>query len=131
MIAQFVFTILLLAVILYAWNAYRRSPLVGLLSLCAALAGLYFVWLPAHATQLAVFVGIGRGVDLILYVWVAISLIVVVNLHLKLRAQMECITALARSVAIAQARSGGALPGEISAVAAGRSGAPDAAPRQG
>jgi hypothetical protein len=102
-----------------------------LLSLSAALAGLYFVWLPAHATQLAAFVGIGRGVDLILYVWVAISLIVVVNLHLKLRAQMECITALARSVAITQARSGGSLPGEISAVAAGRSGAPDAAPRQG
>ena len=105
MIAKIFFTLLLLTVILYAWNAYRRSPVVGLLSLGAAVAGLYFVWLPSHATELATLTGIGRGVDLILYVWVAISLIVVVNLHLKLRAQMECITELARSMAIAEARA--------------------------
>jgi hypothetical protein len=114
MIAQAVFTILLLVVVLYAWNAYRRSPLVGLLSLGAALSGLYFVWLPAHATQLAALAGIGRGVDLILYTWVAISLIVVVNLHLKLRAQMDCITALARNLAITQARTQTALAGKNS-----------------
>lgn len=100
MIAQLVFIILLLAVVLYAWREYRHAPVVGLLSMLAALAGLYFVLVPQHATWLAAHVGIGRGVDLVIYVWVAISLIVLLNLHLKMRAQLELITVLARAVAL-------------------------------
>src|SRR5215831_7580241 len=105
MIAQFILSTLLLGIFLYAWAEYRRSPTVAVLAGLAAAAGLYFVWFPAHSTQLAELVGIGRGVDLILYVWVCISLIVLLNLHLKLRTQMELITMLARKLAIADARS--------------------------
>ena len=101
MIAQFILSILLAAVLLYAWTEYRRSPAVALLSLLAATAGLYFVWFPESSTQLAELVGVGRGADLILYTWVCISLIVLLNLHLKLRTQMEVITMLARKNAIA------------------------------
>jgi hypothetical protein len=71
-----------------------------------AAAGLYFVWLPAHATVLAASVGIGRGVDLIIYIWVIISLMLLLNLHLKLRSQAELITILMREVAVANARTG-------------------------
>ena len=101
MIAQIILTGLLSCVLLYAWIEYRRAPVIGLLSV---LAALYFVWVPAHATWLAALVGIGRGVDLILYIWVVISLIVLLNLHLKLRMQLEQITILARELAIANAR---------------------------
>ena len=100
MIAQVVLTTLLACVLLYAWIEYRRAPVIGLLAVVAALAGLYFVWVPAHATRLAALVGIGRGVDLILYVWVVISLIMLLNLHLKLRVQLELTTALARQIAL-------------------------------
>ena len=103
MIAQFVLSSLLAAVLLYAWTEYRRTPLVALLTVFVATAGIYFVWVPEHSTQLAELVGIGRGVDLILYIWVCISLIVLLNLHLKLRTQMELITTLARKAAIADA----------------------------
>ena len=103
MIAQFILTILLAGILLYAWTEYRRSPVVALLTLFVATAGLYFVWVPDHSTQLAELVGIGRGVDLILYTWVCISLIVLLNLHLKLRTQMDLITTLARKVALADA----------------------------
>ena len=103
MIAQLVLSVLLAAILLYAWTEYRRSPTVALLSLFVATAGLYFVWFPAHSTWLAELVGIGRGVDLILYTWVCISLLVLLNLHLKLRTQMESITVLARKAAIAEA----------------------------
>jgi len=103
MIAQFILSILLAGILLYAWTEYRRSPVVALLTLVVAAAGLYFVWIPEHSTQLAELVGIGRGVDLMLYVWVCISLIVLLNLHLKLRTQMELITTLARKVALADA----------------------------
>jgi hypothetical protein len=105
MIAQLVLSTLLAAILLYAWTEYRRSPVVALATVLVATAGIYFVWVPTHSTQLAALVGIGRGVDLILYIWVCISLIVVLNLHLKLRTQTEMITALARKIALAEAQS--------------------------
>jgi hypothetical protein len=104
MIAQFVLSALLAGILLYAWTEYRRSPAVALLTVLVASAGIYFVWMPEHSTQLAELVGIGRGVDLILYIWVCISLIVLLNLHLKLRTQTELITTLARKLAIAEAQ---------------------------
>ncbi len=116
MIAQFVFSIVLASVFLYAWTEYRRSPVVALLASVAATAGLYFVWFPSHSTRLAEFVGVGRGVDLILYTWVCISLIVLLNLHLKLRNQLELITVLARTIALANVGSerGADRPAETS-----------------
>jgi hypothetical protein len=102
MIAQFILSMLLAGIVVYAWSEYARSPAVAVVTLLVASAGLYFVWMPEHSTQLAEAVGIGRGVDLILYIWVCLSLIVLVNLHLKLRTQMELITALARKIALAE-----------------------------
>ena len=104
MIAQLTLTILLACILLYAWIEIRRAPVISVLSMLAAFPGLYFVWVPDHATALATLVGVGRGVDLMLYLWVVISLIVLLNLHLKLRAQMDVITVLAREIAIANAR---------------------------
>src|SRR5467141_2351585 len=100
MIAQLILTALLFGVLLYAWSEYRRSPVIGNLSFLAALAGLDFVWVPSHASDLAEWAGVGRGVDLIIYIWVVISMLLLLNLHLKLRMQLELITALARQIAI-------------------------------
>jgi hypothetical protein len=105
MIAQLILTAFLLGILLYALTEYQRSPAVGLIAVLAAVGGLYFVWVPSHATRLAEIVGIGRGVDLIFYIWIVISLLLLLNLHLKLRAHMELITVLARELAIANARS--------------------------
>jgi len=104
MIARLILTALLLTVLAYAAIQYRSSRWIGALAVLTALAGLYFVWLPGHATVLAEWAGVGRGVDLILYTWVAISLIMLLNIHLKLRAQIELITALARAAALNDAR---------------------------
>jgi small membrane protein len=103
MIAQVVFSLLLGTVLVYAWAEYRRSPIVAGLSFVVSLLGFYFVWVPSHATRVAELFGIGRGADLVLYLWVCISLIVLLNLHLKLRTQHELLTALARSIALANA----------------------------
>jgi hypothetical protein len=105
MIAQFILSILLGGILLYAWTECRRSPAVSFLAAVAATAGIYFVWVPRHSTQLAELVGVGRGVDLILYVWVCISLILLLSLHLKLRMQRELITMLARKLALADAHA--------------------------
>jgi small membrane protein len=105
MIAQIGLSILLAGVLIYAWTEYRRAPIISVVSMLVATAGLYFVWLPSHATRLAALVGIGRGVDLILYVWVVISLILLLNLHLKLRSQAELITIMIRQIALSNART--------------------------
>jgi len=105
MTAQILLSILMAGVLLYAGNERRRSPVVAWASIVAAIAGLYFTWVPDHATLLAHWIGIGRGVDLVIYVWVCITLIVLLNLHLKLRTQMELVTVLARTIALAEARA--------------------------
>ena len=106
MTAQIVLSILMAGVLLYAGNERRRSPVVAWASIVAAIAGLYFTWVPDHATFLAHWTGIGRGVDLVLYVWVCITLIVLLTLPLKLRPQMELVTVLARTIALAEAKAG-------------------------
>ena len=93
-------SILLIGVVLYAGNERCRSPTVAWLSVLTAAGGLYFIWTPDHATRVAQWSGVGRGVDLVLYIWVCITLIVLLNLHLKLRTQMEIITILARTIAL-------------------------------
>ncbi len=103
MIVQLVLSVLLGAVLLHGWTQLRRSPLVAWLSLTAATGGLYLVWAPAHTTEIAGMLGIGRGADLIMYLWVCISLNLLLSLHLKLLRQQETITKLARHVALANA----------------------------
>jgi hypothetical protein len=102
-IAQLILSSLLFAIILYAWAEYHRVPIIGILFIVGSGTGLYFVWVPSHATLLAELAGVGRGVDLISYLWSAISLLMILNLHLKLRAQMELITVLARTIALNEA----------------------------
>ncbi len=103
MIAQLILTAMLAGIILYSWAQYRQSPVVGSLASVAALIGIYFVWIPSQASELAALAGIGRGADLVLYLWVVISLLVILNLHLKLTTLLELITVLARRAAIEQA----------------------------
>ena len=106
MIAQLVLSALLVAMLAYAVIAARRTRFVSTLIGLAALAGLYFVWQPDSANELANWVGIGRGADLVLYVWVVLSMLVGLNLHLRLRTQADQITRLARALALLEARKG-------------------------
>ena len=105
MIAQIVFTLLLIAIVLMAIVQLRRIPLVGAAVICAALFGGYLVWIPQHATLIAHSIGVGRGTDLLLYVWVLISFAILFVLYLNTREQFQIITVLARTVALAEART--------------------------
>lgn len=103
MIAQVVFTLVLLAVMLVAFAQFPQIPLVGGAVICAALFAAYIVWVPDHATYLANLVGIGRGADLVLYIWVLISCAILLLLYLNIREQLQLITTLARRMALADA----------------------------
>jgi len=103
MIAQVVFTIVLMGVALAALAQLPQIPVVGGGVVGAALFGAYLVWMPDHATYIANSVGIGRGADLVLYVWVLITCAILLLLYLNLREQLQLITALARRMALAEA----------------------------
>jgi small membrane protein len=105
MIAQIIFTLMLLAVMLAAFTQFPQIPLVGGVVIWAALFGAYLVWMPDHATYLANVVGIGRGADLLLYVWILISCAILLLLYLNLREQAQLITTLARKMALSDAAS--------------------------
>jgi hypothetical protein len=105
MIAQVGFTLLLTVIVLMAFVQLRQIPLVGTAVIGAALFGGYLVWTPEDATAIAHLIGIGRGTDLILYVWVLISLTILLVLYLKTREHFQIITVLARTMALAEARS--------------------------
>lgn len=102
MIAQVIFTLVLVAVMLVAFAQWPQLPLVGGVVICAALFGAYLVWLPEDATYLAHLIGIGRGADLVLYVWVLISFAILLVLYLNSREQLQLITTLARRMALAE-----------------------------
>src|SRR5262249_3577726 len=103
MMAQLLLSFLLSAILAYALAERRRSPVVGVLALAAASAGLYFVWVPAHATALAEFAGIGPGGDLILYTWVVSSVLVLLTFTLKFATKPEAMTGFARAFALGEA----------------------------
>ena len=105
MIAQIVFTLLLIAIVLLAFVQLRHIPLVGAGVICAALFGDYLVWTPEHATLIAHSIGVGRGTDLLLYVWVLISFALLFVLYLNTREQFQTVTGLARAIALADART--------------------------
>lgn len=100
MIAQVLFTLALLAVVLIALAQLAQLPLIGGASICVALFGIYLVWMPEEATYIAKFVGVGRGADLIMYIWILISFSVLLLLYLSTRNQLQLITALARNIAL-------------------------------
>lgn len=100
MIAQIIFTLALLAVVLIAFAQLQQVPLIGGVSICVALFGIYLVWMPDDATHIARFVGVGRGADLIMYIWILISFSVWLLIYLSMREQLQLITSLARNMAL-------------------------------
>jgi small membrane protein len=103
MIFQLLLTMSLILVIVYAFTQKAKSLPVSSVATLSALAGLYFVWAPNQANDIAQAIGIGRGADLIFYCWGVISLVLLLNLHFKLRSNMELLTVLTRKIAIMEA----------------------------
>ena len=104
MIIQILLTLGLVVLILYAYAQRATSRLIPVVMTTIGVVGLYFVWLPDHANDLAHLVGVGRGADLVLYCWILISLIVTLNLHIVVRSNLRLITELARHIALSEPR---------------------------
>lgn len=87
-------------VLLYALLQRSRSLYISIVMSLVSLAGMYFVWSPESANELAHSVGVGRGADLVIYCWLVISLIISMNLQFKILQLQSAITILVREVAL-------------------------------
>jgi hypothetical protein len=104
-IFQFFLILALIALALYSYSQWRRSPAVSVSVFALAVLGMALASAPDLATDLARLVGIGRGADLVIYCFVLISLVAIFNLHLKLRASDSNTTEVVRALAILTAQS--------------------------
>jgi hypothetical protein len=105
MIFQILFSLLLVAVALYAYLQKSKSPYFFYSLNILIFMGIYLLWNPKDATRLANLGGVGRGADLLLYVWVVMSFLIVINMHYKIRQLMAYLTILSRRLAILEAET--------------------------
>ena len=115
---RYLLTFFGLLVIAYGLREWRRSRLVGLSLVVISLVGMFFVWFPAVADEIAALAGVTRGADLVLYCYSATSFVLLLNLALKQRELQQSITGLARHISLSTAQCPGsdvpppvALPG--------------------
>lgn len=94
-------TVGLLVFLVYGTSQRGKSLFVFYATLAIGAAGLFFVWMPEEANDLAYLLGVGRGADLILYCWILTSLIMALNLHVLIRENQQVTTELARQLALA------------------------------
>ena len=82
----------------------QKSRLLSNAILVVSLTGIYFVLFPERTSQLAHWVGVGRGADLVLYCWLVISIIFSMHLQLQILHLHALITDLAREIALQGSR---------------------------
>lgn len=95
------------AVILVRGRRTALSLLVRrALMLAAIVAGVVAVILPDTVTDVAQFVGVGRGTDLVLYLLVVVFLFTTIGLYLRLSEMHDRYVELARQLALHEADEG-------------------------
>jgi hypothetical protein len=104
MIISFFLSVMMLAAVGAGLGLRRRAPAIGAAIAIAAMFGLYFVWVPEQLTDLAHYLGVGRGADLVLYLWVSLTFLAVAGLVLEIRHLQRQLTLLAREQALQRAR---------------------------
>jgi hypothetical protein len=107
-------TLGLLGAFSYVFVQSGTLRLIKLTTTVVIVLGIYFVWLPTHATLVAEVLGVGRGADLLMYFWIMVTLIVLLNLQLKLRAINIMLTKLTRHIAKLEATGTKEMDGERS-----------------
>ncbi|MFN3721010.1 MAG: DUF2304 family protein [Rhizobium rhizophilum] len=104
MTIQFILAFIILILAAYAIRQIKTSAPIAICMLLCCMSGLLLVIFPAISTDIANFLGVGRGADLVIYILAVLTLGGIFNLHLRIRATQELITNLARAQAIASAR---------------------------
>ncbi|MDX1909631.1 MAG: DUF2304 domain-containing protein [Bacteroidia bacterium] len=100
---QLILIPVLLGLLLAFQARLRPYPRVRLLFSAAMLAALVFTLILDTSTQLAQWLGVGRGVDLVTYVALLTLSVVCVGLYLRIARLEQQLTTLVRAQALQQA----------------------------
>jgi hypothetical protein len=114
--ASYLLLALVAALVAYDWASLRgKNRRAVYVEVAAFVVGAFFIAFPSRATDLAHFVGIGRGVDFLLYpivIWLVRESLVTRRRRLE---DDQRLTELARAVAIRGATADPRLVGDEAA----------------
>lgn len=97
-ISLFVIIVVYRLIAKYREGIIKTSELIGWLAIWLIVAVVF--WLPGTTSYLALFFGIGRGVDLAIYIAVLIIFYLIFRLYLKLDKQQSELTKIVRHLAL-------------------------------
>lgn len=100
MIFQVLFTFVMACVFAATILRGGRTGIVKHAMLLVCATGTLFVWWPSLTTELANFLGIGRGADLLLYCFVMVTLLASFWLLARLKQTQERLTMIVRHLAV-------------------------------
>ena len=106
MIIQTILVAALAACMLYGFVKAGHSRLVRWPMVLTSALGIYFVLHPERTTEIAEWLGVGRGADLLLYLWVVVTLLLFVRTALVQVQYRRELTAIARELALRSAAGG-------------------------
>ncbi len=100
MIIQAILVAALAGCMLYGLIKGGHSRFVRWPMVLASALGIYFVLNPEQTTEIASWLGVGRGADLLLYLWVVVSLLLFVRMALVQVQYRQELSAVARELAL-------------------------------
>jgi hypothetical protein len=103
MIIRPLITLALLVILLLAMLQAHTGRLVPASMATVIGFGILLTWSPTPSTEIAHFLGVGRGTDLLVYIWILISLFMFFIVYVKFLQTSEQLTELARSLSLLQA----------------------------
>ena len=97
--SQFVFLIILVIFLFYSYKV-KNILINRVVFLLLGLTGIFLILFPNITSEIANFMGIGRGTDLVVYLFILISLFLFVYVMSILKRLEQKITAIVRNNAI-------------------------------
>lgn len=104
-IIQLTLTVCLILIGIYMYTRLRSTLLDMILILLATGTGIFFVLFPDFTTQLAHWMGVGRGVDLLLYLGFLFLFFLIIKLYARIRKMEHNFTDVVRNNSIKDAEN--------------------------
>ncbi|HLF47264.1 MAG TPA: DUF2304 domain-containing protein [Chitinophagaceae bacterium] len=104
-IIQLTLTVCLILIGIYMYTRLRSTLLDVILILLATGTGIFFVLFPDFTTQLAHWMGVGRGVDLLLYLGFLFLFFLIIKLYARIRKMEHNFTEVVRNKSIKDAEN--------------------------
>ncbi|MCX6779215.1 MAG: DUF2304 family protein [Candidatus Magasanikbacteria bacterium] len=101
MLIQIILSVFVVVALINTWQRFRSKEITGLALIVWILfwaVVVLVVWRPGLSTELANFLGVGRGADLLFYFSIALLFYLIFRLTVKMEKMERNITKLVREI---------------------------------